>query len=113
MSSASQTVAVSLLRTAAALLCAAASVASAQTNAGATAAHLTIATNEAVRPVSPTLYGLMTEEINHSYDGGLYAELLHNRTFRGNWEGVGNWYLVQQGASSASAEIDKTAGPSA
>ena len=23
--------------------------------------------------VSPTLYGLMTEEINHSYDGGLYA----------------------------------------
>ena len=26
--------------------------------------------------VSPTLYGLMTEEINHSYDGGLYAELI-------------------------------------
>src|ERR1700729_1635017 len=24
--------------------------------------------------VSPTLYGLMTEEINFSYDGGLYAE---------------------------------------
>jgi hypothetical protein len=27
-------------------------------------------------PVSPTLYGLMTEEINCSYDGGLYAELV-------------------------------------
>ena len=26
-------------------------------------------------PVSPTLYGLMTEEINYAYDGGLYAEL--------------------------------------
>jgi alpha-L-arabinofuranosidase len=32
--------------------------------------------------ISPTLYGLMTEEINHSYDGGLYAELIQNRTFQ-------------------------------
>jgi alpha-N-arabinofuranosidase len=29
-----------------------------------------------------TFYGLMTEEINHSYDGGLYAELIQNRTFQ-------------------------------
>ena len=27
-------------------------------------------------------FGLMTEEINHSYDGGLYAELIQNRTFQ-------------------------------
>ena len=26
------------------------------------------------------LYGLMTEEINYSYDGGLYAEMVRNRT---------------------------------
>jgi alpha-N-arabinofuranosidase len=32
--------------------------------------------------ISPQLYGLMTEEINHSYDGGLYAELIQNRIFR-------------------------------
>ena len=32
-------------------------------------------------PVSPTLHGLMTEEINYSYDGGLYAELIRNRAF--------------------------------
>jgi alpha-L-arabinofuranosidase len=31
--------------------------------------------------VSPMLYGLMTEEINHCYDGGLYAELVRNRAF--------------------------------
>ncbi|MGD0092172.1 MAG: hypothetical protein ABSE73_19835, partial [Planctomycetota bacterium] len=30
-------------------------------------------------PVSPILHGLMTEEINYSYDGGLYAELIRNR----------------------------------
>ncbi len=32
--------------------------------------------------VSPDLYGLMTEEINHAYDGGLFAELIQNRTFQ-------------------------------
>ncbi|MDP9173314.1 MAG: carbohydrate binding domain-containing protein [Planctomycetota bacterium] len=34
--------------------------------------------------VSPTLYGLMTEEINYSYDGGLYGELIRNRVFEGS-----------------------------
>ena len=28
---------------------------------------------------SPMLHGLMTEEINYSYDGGLYAELIPQR----------------------------------
>ncbi|QEH39139.1 Extracellular exo-alpha-L-arabinofuranosidase precursor [Aquisphaera giovannonii] len=27
-------------------------------------------------------FGLMTEEINHAYDGGLFAELIQNRTFQ-------------------------------
>ncbi|HEV2436166.1 MAG TPA: alpha-L-arabinofuranosidase C-terminal domain-containing protein [Verrucomicrobiae bacterium] len=46
--------------------------------------------------VSPTLYGLMTEEINYSYEGGLYGELIRNRSFKANpswpvdWEAVGN-----------------------
>jgi alpha-N-arabinofuranosidase len=32
--------------------------------------------------ISPTFYGLMTEEINYSYDGGLYGELIQNRIFK-------------------------------
>ncbi len=32
--------------------------------------------------ISPMLFGLMTEEINHSYDGGLYGELIKNRIFK-------------------------------
>lgn len=32
--------------------------------------------------IPPMFFGLMTEEINHSYDGGLYAELIQNRTFQ-------------------------------
>jgi len=32
--------------------------------------------------IPPSFYGLMTEEINYSYDGGLFAELIRNRTFQ-------------------------------
>lgn len=32
--------------------------------------------------IPPNFYGLMTEEINYSYDGGLFAELVRNRTFQ-------------------------------
>jgi len=32
--------------------------------------------------VSPMFYGLMTEEINFSYEGGIYAELIRNRSFK-------------------------------
>ena len=49
------------------------------------AAALTVDVNQPKAAVSPTLYGLMTEEINYSYDGGLYAELVRNRTFRSDW----------------------------
>src|SRR5436189_2489576 len=64
-------------------------------------------------PVSPTLYGLMTEEINYSYDGGLYAELIRNRTFRSDWTGILNWYLVEKGSASAKVSVDTKEGPSA
>ncbi|KKY23468.1 putative alpha-l-arabinofuranosidase a [Phaeomoniella chlamydospora] len=33
--------------------------------------------------VSPLQYGLMFEDINHSGDGGIYAELVQNRAFQG------------------------------
>lgn len=32
-------------------------------------------------PVNPDLYGITVEEINHGIDGGLYAELIRNRSF--------------------------------
>ena len=63
-------------------------------------------------PVSPTLYGLMTEEINYSYDGGLYAELVRNRTFRSDWSGILNWFLIEKGSSSAKITVDSKEGPS-
>ena len=75
-------------------------------------AILTIHADQTASKVSPTLYGLMTEEINHSYDGGLYAELIRNGTFRADWSGVNDWILVEDGNSAAKIGVDKTTGPS-
>lgn len=75
-------------------------------------AQLKIETDTVVHQVSPNLYGLMTEEINHSYEGGLYAELLSNRTLRDTWEGIPEWSLARHGGARATLEIEKKDGPS-
>jgi alpha-N-arabinofuranosidase len=75
--------------------------------------HIAIDPANIVHPVSPMMYGLMTEEINHSYEGGLYAEMVSNDTFRGGWMGTESWGIVRHGSGSASAAFDKTSGPSA
>jgi alpha-N-arabinofuranosidase len=78
-----------------------------------TAVKLTIHADQPTTAVSPMLYGLMTEEINYSYEGGLYAEMVRNRTFRGDWSGVLYWYLLEQGNASAKMSDDRTTGPTA
>ncbi|AMR34546.1 alpha-N-arabinofuranosidase [Mucilaginibacter sp. PAMC 26640] len=55
--------------------------------------------------VSKQLYGLMTEEINHSYDGGVYAELLRNRIFKDNAKSPEAWNLVQEGKAGSSIHL--------
>lgn len=63
--------------------------------ASAPAPKLTLDLSKQDLKVSPMLYGLMTEEINHSYDGGLYAELIRNRVFKDSEKGPDFWSLVQ------------------
>lgn len=57
---------------------------------------------------SPLMYGLMFEDINHSGDGGIYAELINNRAFQGSreypstldpWVPVGNAVFTLQNTS--------------
>jgi hypothetical protein len=45
-------------------------------------ARLTVQADKPGLKIDPIFYGLMTEEINYSYDGGLYGELIRNRTFQ-------------------------------
>jgi len=79
---------------------------------GQSPATLNVDVSHAKAAVSPTLYGLMTEEINYSYDGGLYAELVRNRTFRSDWSGILNWFVIEKGTASAKMSIDPKDGPS-
>src|SRR3569833_3699844 len=60
--------------------------------------------------VSPRLYGLMTEEISHSYDGGLYAELIRNRNFRDSDKDPAHWSVVSGNGAEANIALD-TANP--
>ncbi|WP_395137635.1 alpha-L-arabinofuranosidase C-terminal domain-containing protein [Armatimonas sp.] len=55
---------------------------------------LTIDATKATGKVSPLHYGLMTEEINYSYDGGLYAELIRNRAFLDDAKNPAHWSSV-------------------
>jgi alpha-N-arabinofuranosidase len=85
-----------------AILLATTAIASAQTNTleiqdvGQHAATpvLQIDAGKVTGKVSPTLYGLMTEEINYSYEGGLYGELIRNRTFKSSPQSPAFWSVV-------------------
>src|SRR6187549_2597554 len=56
--------------------------------------------------VSPLFHGLMTEEINHAYDGGLYAELVRNRAFLDDARNPVHWSPVQAGGSTVAIALD-------
>ena len=77
-------------------------------------AQLTVQFDHPLHAVSPTLYGLMTEEINHSYDGGLYAELIRDRVFfrREHHQFVKIWSVDQNAADGISISIENRTGPS-
>ena len=72
--------------------------------------------------ISPMFYGLMTEEINYSYDGGLYGELIQNRIFknpprgnRGSGRGtaeapapvaIPHWAVINSDGSQGNISLD-------
>jgi alpha-N-arabinofuranosidase len=79
----------------------------------AQAPSLAIQVDRPTAKVSPTLYGLMTEEINYSYDGGLYGELVRDRTLGRAFGSLSHWPIVARGNSIVNVSSDDTTGPSA
>jgi alpha-N-arabinofuranosidase len=78
------------------------------TNAPSEPLRLTIDLNGATKPFGPQFAGLMTEEINHSYDGGLYGELIRNRVFLDNQTNAESWSLgITSNAIATMAVTDK------
>ena len=67
---------------------------------------LTIEAGQSGARMSPLHFGLMTEEINYSYDGGLYAELVRNRAFLDNQQTPVHWSVVQGKGSEATISLD-------
>ena len=60
-------------------------------------------------PVSPILHGLMTEEINYSYDGGLYAELIRNRAFLDDAKNQPvHWSTIEQPGAEGKSSVVAT-----
>ena len=55
--------------------------------------------------ISPTLYGIFYEDINFASDGGLYAELIRNRSFEYNEEKPEHWEAVGSTISLTSEDL--------
>lgn len=55
-----------------------------------------------------TTYGSILEDISHSVEGGLYAELVRNRAFKEAGSGVPYWTLVPSGGAAGTFAIDPT-----
>ncbi len=77
-------------------LLAASLTASAQTHV------LDVNTKKIGAPVQPTMYGLFFEDINYAADGGLYGELVKNRSFEFpdrlmGWEAFGTFEVKDDG----------------
>jgi len=70
-------------------------------------ARLTLHLEEPGAAVSPGLYGLMTEEINFSYEGGLYGELIRNRSFKDSAKTAAFWSLQLSPSAKATMSLDK------
>ena len=70
---------------------------------------ISINANEKVGDITPQFYGLMTEEINYSYDGGLYGELIRNRAFKDKVKEAEHWSLIKEGNSDGQISLDSIA----
>ncbi len=79
----------------------------------AQAPSLAVQVDRPIAQVSPTFYGLMTEEINFSYDGGLYPELVRDRTVGTDWQALAHWTMAARGDSAVKISTDEKTGPSA
>ncbi|WP_082310108.1 alpha-L-arabinofuranosidase C-terminal domain-containing protein [Nonomuraea sp. SBT364] len=76
---------------------------------GYTSGKLTVDARAKGTEVSPDLYGVFYEDINHAADGGLYAELVRNRSFEFNstdepsYTGLTAWSEAERGGTATLA----------
>lgn len=67
-------------------------------------ATITVSADKPAHKVAPTLWGVFFEDINLSADGGLYAELVRNRSFEDS-DDLQHWQVVTAPDSTAAAAV--------
>ena len=70
--------------------------------------NLQIRADQITAHMPPTFHGLMTEEINYAFEGGLYAELIRNRTFKDNATNAAHWQVIHDGDAEGSITLDSS-----
>lgn len=68
-------------------------------------AKISVQVDKPAHPVAPTLWGIFFEDINLSADGGIYPELVRNRSFEDS-EAPENWKLVNVAEGKSEITID-------
>lgn len=67
------------------------------------------------KPISPDLFGIFFEDINYAADGGLYAELVQNRSFEyapsdhSGWNSFSSWDYLHEGYAMGSISVESAA----
>jgi len=67
------------------------------------------------KPISPDLFGIFFEDINYAADGGLYAELVQNRSFEytpsdhGGWDPLTSWEYLHEGFAMGRVSVESVA----
>src|SRR5438309_520226 len=68
-------------------------------------AVITVRADQPGKPISPDLFGVFFEDLSYAADGGLYAELVQNRSFdyspldRPEWNATTGWEVVTRGGA--------------
>ena len=75
-------------------------------------ATVKIAGSQPGKAISPELFGIFFEDINYAADGGLYAELVQNRSFEysvadhKDWNPLTSWELATDGGGSGKIAVE-------
>ena len=73
--------------------------------------ELTVQAGQPGKAISPYLMGIFFEDLNYAADGGLYAELIQNRSFeyspveRSDWHPLAFWELQKRGDGDGSVSV--------
>src|SRR2546427_569382 len=80
--------------------------------ASAQSATISIEAGAKGKPISPDLVGIFFEDLSYAADGGLYGELIQNRSFeysaadRPEWNALTAWELVKRDGGEGNVVID-------